>query len=77
MWLYFLLFFISYLFLGCVTLLYFDRLSKTFIKFIFLSFICSITLMSYFKIYNFLELFFMLHIIFLLCMTIDQIENKI
>lgn len=38
MLLYFLLFFISYLFLGCVILCYFDSLSKTFIKFIFFKF---------------------------------------
>lgn len=77
MLLYFLLFFISYLFLGCVILCYFDSLSKTFTKSIFLSFICSVILISYFEIYNFLELFFMLHIIVLLCITINQIENKI
>lgn len=74
MGLYLLLFFISYIWFA--TLIFFEVFDERFIKFVFVNFICSIILLINIKVFNFLEIIFMLHIVLLLIIVSHEV-NKI
>ena len=72
MGLYLLLFFISYIWLA--SLIFFKFIHGRFTEFVFVNFICSIILLINIKVYNFLEIIFMLPMILLLIIVSHKID---